>query len=218
MNNKNTFLSNFTSKETKFFPLLNTISDIIVNVSEILKICIERENQGLNVKENYESIKLEETKADNITDKVLNELSRTFITPFDREDIHDLVNYLDDVVDEIYSCVKKIYLYNPHKLTKEVDQIADILHKGALLIQESVYKLENLKKEHNKIAAHCKELHELENIGDDLYAEFITRIFKEEKDPVEIIKLKDIVAGLEKATDCADHVGKTIRTIIVKYS
>ncbi|MDR2835030.1 MAG: DUF47 family protein [Bacteroidales bacterium] len=214
----NTFFSKFTPKETKFFPLLNGLSDIIINVSNRFCLCVETKIKGLDITEEYEAINLEEKRGDKITTEIINELSRTFITPFDREDIHELANNLDDVIDEINSCTKKIFLYDPEKLTKEVSEFAIVLKKGAIQIKEAVNKLENLKNEHKSIAFCCEELHSLENEGDDLYAEFIKNIFRDEKNSVEIIKLKDIVAGLEKATDCADHVGKVIRTIIVKYA
>lgn len=214
----NTFLSKFTPKETKFFPLFNNLADIIFDVSQKLILCIEHKNIGQDIKEDYEAIKLEEKKADKITTEILNQLSKTFITPFDREDIHELANCLDDVIDEIHSCAKKIYLYNPKNLSSETAAIAELLKKGALQIKNAISGLENIKKKHSDISFSCEEIHDLENEGDDIYAQFISALFRDEKDPIEIIKLKDIVAELEKATDCADHVGKSLRTILVKYS
>ncbi len=214
----NNFLSKFTPKETKFFPLFNELTDIICVVSEQLITCIEHKKSGLDIKEDYEAIKLEEKKGDKITTEILNQLQKVFITPFDREDIHELANCLDDVIDGIHSCAKKIYLYNPKALNYETSALAELLKKASLHIKKAVKNLENIKKKQKDIGFICEELHDLENEGDDLYAQFISTLFRDEKDPVEIIKLKDIVAGLEKATDSADHVGKSIRTILVKYS
>ena len=213
----NSVFSAFTPKENKFFPLLVSLADVVNEVSIKFYELIKKKNEGIDVKYDYEGIKKLETQGDEITTNIINELSRTFITPFDREDIHDLANNLDDVIDEINSCAKKIFLYNPKKLTGEALETAHLIKQSAELISSAMEGLSSFRANSKKISQVCKDLHELENRGDDCYAQFITNIFKDESDVVEIIKLKDIMSELENTTDCTDHVGKTLRTIIVKY-
>ena len=213
----NSVFSVFTPKENKFFPLLVSLTDVVSEVSCKFYELIKKKTEGIDVKYDYENIKKLETKGDEITTNIINELSRTFITPFDREDIHDLANNMDDVIDEINSCAKKIFLYNPKKLTGEALEMSYFIKQSTELISIAIEGLSSYRTNSKKISKVCKELHELENRGDDCYAQFITNIFKDEADAVEIIKLKDIMSELEKTTDCTDHVGKTLRTIIVKY-
>jgi uncharacterized protein Yka (UPF0111/DUF47 family) len=79
-------------------------------------------------------------------------------------------------------------------------------------------ELASLRKNASKLKLHCKELHDLENKGDDIYEDAIIKLFEEEKNGIELIKMKEILNELEKATDAAEHVGKALRTIIVKYA
>ena len=108
----NTFFSRFTPREPKFFPLLKGIVTIIKSASELMLEFVEKGNAE-NAAEYYRKIKEEERKGDAISNKIFDELNSTFITPFDREDIHNLASKLDDVTDYINSAAKRIYLYNP---------------------------------------------------------------------------------------------------------
>lgn len=150
--------------------------------------------------------------------KIFDELNSTFITPFDREDIHHLADRLDDVTDFINSCAKRIVLYNPKEMPKDAIELALLIKEGAICIGKAVDELDVLKKNSKKIKEYCKELHSIENKADDVYENFLINLFQNQKDAVEIIKLKEIMNELEKATDAAEYVGKIIKTIIVKYA
>jgi predicted phosphate transport protein (TIGR00153 family) len=203
-------------QEPKFFPMLNSLAAVIGKASGLLKECIDKKLNEEDVESFYKLIKEEERNGDRITTDIFNQLSLTFITPFDREDIHDLANSLDDIIDAINSAAKRIWLYNPKGLPNESKDLANIIEKGVARIQDSINELHNLKKDPKHISQCCDALHDLENDADDLYAQFIKRIFSEEGNAVELIKVKDIMHELEKTTDCAEHVAKILKTIIVK--
>ena len=155
-------------------------------------------------------IKAQEKIGDALSNRVFDELNTTFITPFDREDIHHLANRLDDVTDRINSCSKRIVLYNPKKIPQSTVELAKVLRECAVTIGKAVDELDVLKKSAKNIKIYCTRLHDLENADAPL------DLF--DKDAIEIIKLKEIMSELERATDVADQVGKIIKTIIVKYA
>jgi hypothetical protein len=125
---------------------------------------------------------------------------------------------MDDVTDYINSCAKRIVLYNPKHLPESATELARLIKEGAVCIGKAVDELDVLKKDAKKIKEYCTELHDIENRADDVYENFIINLFEHEKDGIEIIKVKEIMYELEKATDATEYVGKIIKTIIVKYA
>ena len=109
---KNSFFSRFTPKEPKFFPLLKQLSEILVASSELLVESLKHDSPEERAGY-YKQIKDMEREGDKLTHLILDELGTTFITPFDREDIHDLASSIDDVLDGTNSCAKRITIYNP---------------------------------------------------------------------------------------------------------
>jgi predicted phosphate transport protein (TIGR00153 family) len=213
----NTFFSKLVPKENKFYPILRKMSDNIFACSELL-IGLTRTDDK-DVREDFRRhIKALETKGDHMLITLFDELNNTFITPFDREDINALGEKLDDVLDGMHSAAKRIAMYQPDNLPPQSVQLAMLLKKGCELIQTAVGELDTMKKSPKKVREICSQLHTLENQADDLYEHFITDIFKNEKDGINLIKLKEIMQELERTTDKADDVGKIIKAIIVKYT
>ncbi|MEA4937063.1 MAG: DUF47 family protein [Paludibacter sp.] len=213
----NSFLNRLTPKEPKFFPILKEMADVILMASELMIECVEKGDHVSAIEYN-KKIKAQEKIGDALSNRVFDELNTTFITPFDREDIHHLANRLDDVTDRINSCSKRIVLYNPKKIPQSTIELARVLRESAVTLGKAVDELNVLKKSAKNIKKYCTALHDLENQADDVYEQFLIDLFENEKDAIEIIKLKEIMSELEKATDVADHVGKIIQTIIVKYA
>jgi uncharacterized protein len=213
----NSFLNKFVPKEPKFFPLLQEMADVASVAADYLIECIEHGNHESAV-DFYRKIKEQEKKGDRLSYQVFDELNTTFITPFDREDIHHLASRLDDVTDYINSCAKRIMLYNPKQLPNEALDLAKLIKESTLSIRKAVDELDVLKKHADKIKKYCVELQQIEHKADDVYETFVIELFEKEKDAIELIKLKEIVSGLEKTTDVAELVGKIIKTIIVKYA
>lgn len=213
----NSFFSKFTPKEPKFFPLLKEMADIILVASDLITECVQNSDHESAI-EYYKKIKEQEKKGDALSNRVFDELNTSFITPFDREDIHRLANRLDDVTDFINSCAKRIVLYNPKRMPDSSVALARLIKEGAVCIGKAVDELDVLKKDSKKIQEYCAQLHDIENKADDVYENFLIDLFEKEKDGIELIKLKEIMYELEKATDAAEYVGKIIKTIIVKYA
>ena len=213
----NSFLNRFTPKEPKFFPILKEMSDVMLVASDLMIELVQKGDHESAVELN-KKIKIQEKIGDTLSTKVFDELNTTFITPFDREDIHHLANRLDDVIDRVNSTSKRIVLYNPKKMPKSAVELAIVLREGVVCIGKAVDELDVLKKNSFKIKEYCTELHDIENRADDVYERFLIDLFENEKDAVELIKLKEIMSELEKATDVAEQVGKIIQTIIVKYA
>lgn len=214
---RNTFFNRFLPKEPKFFPLLKKDADILMKVSELIIECVKSTDHESVVKY-FKLIKEQEREADKVSNEIFDALNTTFITPFDREDINHLANRLDDVIDSITSCAKRLVLYKPKSIPMQAVDLAENLKESAEYISKAVDELDVLKKNAKKVTEYCNKLHDLENKADDIYENFVIDLFENEKDGIEITKVKEIMYELEKATDTAEHVGKIIKTIIVKYA
>ena len=199
---KNSFFSKFTPKEPKFFPLLKQLSDVLSASSVLLVESLEHDLPTERA-DYYKQIKDMEREGDRLTHLIFDELSTTFITPFDREDIHDLASCMDDVIDGINSSAKRIVIYNPRPISESGKELSRLIHEEAINIGKAMDELETFR---------------IENQADDVYELVITKLFEEEKDCIELIKIKEIMHELEKTTDAAEHVGKILKNLIVKYS
>jgi predicted phosphate transport protein (TIGR00153 family) len=213
----NSFLSKLTPKEPKFFPLLKQMSEVAIKASELMHEFAGNYNHS-TAAEYWKKIKAQEKIGDRLSNQIFDELNTTFITPFDREDINALANRLDDVTDRINSCAKRIVIYNPKALPECALELTKLIYESAICINKAVDELDVLKKNTKNIIKYCTELHDIENKADDVYENFIISLFEKEKDGIELMKVKEIMNDLEKATDVAEYVGKIIKTIIVKYA
>jgi len=213
----NSFFSRFTPKEPKFFPLFKQLSTVLITASDLLIECMKAEGHEQQV-EYYKKIKEQERLGDKISHQIFDELNSTFITPFDREDVHNLATYLDDVMDGINSSAKRIAMYKPKNIPENALELALLIKEASACISKITDVLESLNKKANDIKCYCKELHEIENKADDVYENFVIKLFENEKDSIELFKLKEILYEMEKTTDIAERVGKIVRTIMVKYA
>lgn len=214
---RNSFFSRFTPKEPKFFPLLKQLSEVLTDSSNLLEESLQHDLPAER-SDYYKQIKDQERKGDKLTHLILDELSTTFITPFDREDIHDLASCMDDVIDGINSCAKRIAIYNPRPISESGKELSRLIQQEAMYICKAMDELEIFRKNPTHLREYCTKLHDIENQADDVYELFITKLFEEEKDCIELIKIKEIMHELEKITDSAEHVGKILKSLIVKYA
>ncbi len=213
----NTLFSIFTPKDTKFLPLLDELASILNNAASIMEQIFQVSDKTVQ-KEYCLAVKAEELKGDNVSGEIFKALNKTFITPFDREDIHSLADAMDDVIDAMNRVAQKILIYTPKTLlTEHTWRLAAIVKKGAVALQNAVKDLSNLSKT-NHIRLDCKEIKRLEEEADMIYEEAIVFLFNNEANASELIKLKEIVQELEKAADKLDTAGKVLSTILVKYS
>ncbi len=214
----NSFFNRFTPKEPKFFPLLKQLSEVMIVASDLLIETMKHGGQHAVQVEDYKKIKEQERAGDKLSHQIFDDLNTTFITPFDREDIHALATRMDDVIDGINSCAKRIALYNPKAIPVDGVELATLIKKCAVIIGQAMSEIDTLRKNPVNIKKYCSQLHDLENEADGVYEQFIIKLFETETNSVEVIKLKEIMYELEKTTDAAELVGKVMKTIIVKYA
>ncbi len=215
--NINRFFQFFLPKESKFLPLLRGQIDDIAAASDLL-VQFTQTQEHEERKVLYAEIKKLETHCDRLTEEILNELNNTFITPFDREDIHSLASQLDDLLDLINGSAKRTVLYQPREMPESMKQLAEHVKEAAVCIRIAIDELEKVKRDPSVVRAQCRRLHEIENSADDVYEHFIISLFEQEKDAIELIKLVEIIQLLESATDKSWHVADVLKTIIVKYA
>lgn len=214
---KNNLFDRFKPKEPKFYPLLNEMAHVILTAADLVVEAVQTTTHEEAV-QTYKKIKEQEKFADEIQNRIFEELNNTFITPFDREDINNLSSTLDNVIDLINSCAKRIMLYSPKMIPESAKLLALLVKESAKCLINAIAELDVLKKSPQKIKEYCEQLGVIETKADDVYEHFLIDLFENETDAIEVIKLKDILHELEKATDAAETVGKIIKTIVIKYS
>ena len=202
---KNSFFSRFTPKEPKFFPLLKQLSEILSASSSILVESL-RHDSPTERANYYKLIKDKEREGDKLTHLIFDELGTT------------LASSIDDVIDGINSSAKRITIYNPRPISDSGKELSLLIQQEAHYISKAMDELETFRKKPTTLRDYCTKLHDIENQADDVYELFITKLFEEEKDSIELIKIKEIMHELEKTTDAAEHVGKILRNLIVKYA
>jgi predicted phosphate transport protein (TIGR00153 family) len=213
----NSFLQLFTVKDRKFFPLFIQQGKYILDAAKLLTILINEkdEEEQRNI---YRNIKTLEKQGDVATAKIYDELNKSFVTPFDRDDIQTLTSYLDSFLDLINDTGKRIVMYQPCPITTHMYTMANLVEEDAQQLLQVLEDLEFINKRKDSILTNCKRIKEIEHECDDLYELSIVELFKQENDPIMIIKLREILMSLEEATDRAHHVSSVIRRIIIKLA
>lgn len=206
----------FTPKDKKFFPLFEKAAANLVVTSKTLVELVNTTSADRR-RELYKEIERLEHVGDSITHETFNELSANFITPFDREDIHALVSSVDDVVDFIHGSTKRMELYKIETMTPPIIKLAELILKAAEEINTAVIELKNLKNI-SKIKEATVRINSIENHADDVFDTALARLFEEEKNAVEVIKMKDVLSALETATDKCEDAADVINSILVKHA
>ena len=198
-------------RETKFFDLFAEIANNVTDGARVL-------SELLN---NYDYEKMPaavakitdiEHRGDEMTHRILIRLNQTFITPFDREDIHLLASSLDDVLDFIFSAADRLLNYKITAPSPSAKVLAGIILRQA----EELAKAVSLLGKDSNVLEHCVEVNRLENEADKVSREAIGRLFDGEPDPITLIKLKELLEVLEEASDKAEDVADVLETVILK--
>ncbi|MDH5511978.1 MAG: DUF47 family protein [Gammaproteobacteria bacterium] len=210
------FLSFLIPQDKKFFQLFEKASANLLATSKVL---VEMVNTATADKRNELIREIEHLEhiGDGLTHDTLNELSTNFITPFDREDIHDMVSSLDDVVDFIHGSAKRIELYKLTELPPSVRKLADLVLQGAQELHTAVSNLKDIKKP-EVIREACVKINSIENHADDIFDMAIAQLFDEEKDAIRLIKTKEVLSALETATDKCEDAANAISSMVIKYT
>ena len=197
-------------KDEKFFVMFKEMTVTIIEGAQLLKDMMDHfENPALSQK----MIKDVEHKADQLTHDIIKKLNKSFVTPLDREDIYALSAALDDILDLIDASAQRIVMYNVENTTPEAKELAFLILKSCQTIDKAVALLGG---KHEPIAEYCVEVNALENEADRVCREAISRLFDEEKDPIQLIKWKEIYETLEKATDKCEDAANILESVVVK--
>jgi predicted phosphate transport protein (TIGR00153 family) len=164
-----------------------------------------------------ERVKQIEHECDDITHAVVAGLHKTFITPIDRNDIYRLITKMDDIMDMVEAAADRLALYGIPKMTDEVGELARCLVQSAEHVLGAVSSIRDLGKP-NGILQHCVEINRLENVADSLLRGALARLFREERDPIAVIKWKEIYETLESATDRCEDVANIIEGVVLENS
>jgi len=212
----NTFLKIFLPKDRIFYSLFEDSSQRVLLMSKVLKQMVN-ENDSAERSSIMTRIEDLEHQNDEATHQIFTELSRNFITPFDREDIHYLATALDDVADHIYAAGKKIIFYHINTNDHGIRKFADLIEQSAEQVQHAVLELRNMKNL-RLITEAIVKINSIENQADDIYDLSTERLFDLEQDIKMLIKKREVYHAMETATDKCEDAGNAIETIIIKYS
>jgi uncharacterized protein len=196
-------------KDTSFFLMFSAMSDILIAGARTL-VDLFADYQDVDNK--IDEIHRIEREGDELTHAILTKLNQTFITPFDREDIHQLASKLDDVLDFINAAGARIVMYRITAPPPAAGDLARII----LMQSQELQKAVSLMQKNGNILAHCVEINRLENEADLVAQHAIARLFECEKDPINLIKIKELLEFLERATDKAEDVANVLETVVLK--
>lgn len=158
------------------------------------------------------AIKTLEHEADNLTHDTIDRINRTFVTPFDREDIHALAGHLDEVVDLIDGCARRASIFHIKEMHPHSVVLSEVLLRSARTIEDAVRKMKDPKS----VAAANRQLKMLEEEGDAVYHEAVEKLFSSTTDAIEVIKWKELYDKVEDAIDQCEDVGNTLQSIALK--
>ena len=172
---------------------------------------------GQNVRTRAARIKEIEHETDVITHACVERLHTTFITPFDRDDIHRLITRMDDVMDYIESAAIAVMLYELVDMTDPARELADVLVRSTESVAVAVSGLRNVKQSQAILDA-CIEVNRLENEGDEILRGALADLFREAKDPLLVLKWKEVYEALENATDRCEDVANVIEGVVLEHA
>ena len=202
----------FLPREDEYFSLFLEMTGMIQIASGLLVEMMD------DKPENFEAfsarIKDAEHSCDDLTHKITTKLNKSFITPFDREDIYTLSVALDDVCDYIDAGARGIVMYDIQEISDHTRGLANVMQKLVVEIHGAVSML----KKPNGMNHHLVEIHRLENEADDIYFRAIGELFQKETDPIALIKSKELYEILENATDRCESVANIIESIVLKHN
>jgi uncharacterized protein len=207
-------------REGNFFEMFNHHADRIVEAAHAFSNLVANYND-LNLREQYtRDVDNAERAADRVTHEVNRLIHKTFITPIDRDQIHKLINTMDDVCDMIQDSAETMALYDVHHMTDEITRLTDLSVRCCERVKDAVYTIAKLSDSATAEAAlkACEEIDKLESDADRVMRSAMSKLFREEPDVREVIKLKAIYQLLESITDKCEDVANVIEGIVLEHS
>jgi len=204
----------FIPREEKFFELFEDSARNMVKASQVLKEMIDTwELVGERVAE----IRELEHVGDTITHQIMAQLNRTFVTPFDREDIALLAHTLDDVTDFIDAAADALLIYKIKSPTRRAKELADIIVQAATEVERTMPRLRH-RTELKQIPEYCVEINRLENMADRVFRSAMAELFDDTTDIAQIIKWREIYEHMESATDRCEDVADVLEGVALKHA
>ncbi len=198
----------------QFFHLFEQHADRSREAASLLAAMLR---DGADAEQQAARVKAVEHQGDEITHTVIERLHQTFITPVDRGDIHELISRMDDVLDLIEASAERLALYDIHTVEPEARELAEVLESAVTEMCAAVRTLRDLK-DRPRLKTHCTEINRLENVGDALLRRAVARLFRESRDPIHVMKWKEIYDYLENAIDRCEDVANVIEGVALEYA
>lgn len=205
-------------REGKYFDLFNSHAALIVEggkaLSGLIGALVDEPERAIKYAEKIDEL---ERQADEITHSTLAQLHTSFITPFDRDEIHQLINSMDDILDNIQDVAESMALYDIQRAPPEARALAEVTEQCCGRVQ-SLVKLLNSMDNAPEILRYCHEINQLESDADRMLREAMSKLFREEPDVRQVLKLKEIYEILESVSDRCKDVAGTVEAIVLENS
>ncbi len=199
-------------RDTGFFDLMEKAADYVIRAAEAYRQLMHDYGRR---EEHIRTIRQFEHEGDDVAHATLDKLDKTFVTPFDREDIQALMKRMDDVIDEIDAASKRMALYQVPEPTGWLIKQADVLLEACRLVGQAVGQLRRLKQPEGLMKL-LIEIRRLESVGDDNNHAAVAELYNNARDPILVMKLKEIYDRTERAIDRCDDIANTIEAIVLK--
>jgi predicted phosphate transport protein (TIGR00153 family) len=209
------FLSRLMPRERRFFELFDQHAGLIVEASVVLVDLLRNFEEQAHRNQRIARILELEHAADKVTRETVSLLHQTFVTPLDRDDIHRMISRMDDVVDLMQDTAEALQLYDIQRITPEATQLAELLGECCTRLQSAVRQLSNLD-DAAKVLRLCNEIDGLESQADRVMRAAVSKLFREEGDVRQLIKLENVYQLLESATDQCENVANVIEGVVLE--
>jgi len=204
----------FIPREEKFFDLFKASAQNVVVAAHRLK---EMVDDWKNVEGSADKITELEHQGDTITHDIIARVHRTFVTPFDREDIVQLAHSLDDIIDFIHAAADAMFLYKVNRPGPRARELADIIVQATEEVEKVIPQLEK-RIILSQVLKRCVEINRLENVADRVYRSAMAELFADSPDIAEVIKWREIYAHMESATDRCEDVANVLEGVAIKHA
>lgn len=205
---------NFIPKDTNFFDLFEKQAKYAVDAAAYFK---ELTLKGTVNESDLNKMHEIEHQGDNVAHNIINHLNKSFITPFDREDIHALVKELDDVIDMLNTIVNRLMVYKATGVNKNLIEFASVIVESVAGVSCMIKGMRSMKHSVS-VSEACMEVNRLENVGDSMRDKVLAELFETEKDPITVIKWKEIYQDAETVLDICEDVAHVVESILVKQA
>lgn len=212
----NTLIRKILPREDKFFRLLEESATNLVEAGALM-VHIAKNTKLAERDKLVQRIQDHEHRGDAITHRIFSELNSTFVTPLDREEIHALASSLDDIMDHMHGSATRLIIYDIKRLPELAGRLTEVLVSSMEQLLQGVKYLRDLHHP-EPLKVVLQKVNEYENEADAIFEEALTILFRKEKNPIELIKIKEVYVALELATDKCEDAANVMESILIKHA